>query len=291
MRGCVGGDLEREVEQREGFVGEKVCGEPDLRGGKEEVCVSEEGSGFERAAGVAVGGAYALFEFGGGGVGCGAVGLSGNMLQLLLEFSGGAVGAGAVVFAVDELGELEVGAFEAAEGVTDVEVVAETLHDEVFGREDGFGGDIATRVGGEFFDVFALEFGFCGEEEGGAEDVLDVVGHGRIVEVESAQVLYACCLHRPVSFSSRDVDMNGTHNNVEPELAVHAQLDCAFAELIHDAQFFLCGQAVYLCAPRCHRIRCVCSTVSIPLHTGADAITFGALSALSRDIGLDAFCG
>jgi hypothetical protein len=38
------------------------------------------------------------------------------------------------------------------------------------------------------------EFDFCGEEHDGAEDVVDVVRHGGVVEVEAAEELDTCRL-------------------------------------------------------------------------------------------------
>lgn len=74
----------------------------------------------------------------------------------------------------------------------DVEVVAETLDDDVFGGEDVFGSHVAAGAFSVLRDVDGEELDFGGEKHYCAEDVVNVVGHGRVVEVEAAEELDTC---------------------------------------------------------------------------------------------------
>jgi hypothetical protein len=100
---------------------------------------------------------------------------------------------GPLVAAPRNTHELQMPAFEAPERVLDFEVEAQRLHDQILGRENVFGGHF-LKVCGEGLDGLVCVFGLAGEEHGGAGDVLAVVRHGRVVEVEATQELDACCL-------------------------------------------------------------------------------------------------
>lgn len=84
-------------------------------------------------------------------------------------------------------------AFEAAEGMFDFEVKSQGLDDEVFWREDIVRFNL-LEVCDEVVDGLVGVFGFACEEHGGSGDVLAMVGHGGVGEVEAAEELDACCL-------------------------------------------------------------------------------------------------
>lgn len=67
--------------------------------------------------------------------------------------------------------------------MSDIECEAETLGEQKFRCEDIFR-FCATDGVGEFGEFEVVVLGFCGEEEGGFEDVGGVVGHEGVGYVE-----------------------------------------------------------------------------------------------------------
>lgn len=80
-------------------------------------------------------------------------------------------------------------AFKAAEGVADVEGEAETLHDEELGSNDVFCRCVSWDFFGELAQGHVEIVGLGCKEESAGHDCFRRVGHWRVAEVESTDVL------------------------------------------------------------------------------------------------------
>ena len=86
--------------------------------------------------------------------------------------------------------------FQSAERMLDVEVEPQGLRYEVLRREDGVARCI-WNLGVVFVEPQGEVFAFAGDEHGGSDYSYWRVGHGRVVQVEAADKLDACCLCMP----------------------------------------------------------------------------------------------
>ena len=98
-----------------------------------------------------------------------------------------------------QLHQLEMPPFKPTERMSHIKVIPQRLYNDIFGRQNLFGGALGSKTCREALGVWEVALGFVGNEHSGARDNLPLVRHGRIEEVEAAEKLNTCCLFELVS--------------------------------------------------------------------------------------------
>ena len=90
-------------------------------------------------------------------------------------------------------------------------------------------------------------FDFGGEKHDGAGNVLNMICHGRVEEVEAAEELYACCLReKSVDLSVAFICSLYTYGDLERKPAMCSQFTQLLTKVIHDLPLLIHGQTIHL---------------------------------------------